>query len=390
MLTEKQLKNWLIEELYLAYVMARKGKQNTVNVQKFEYNRDINLVLLAEDILSFKYKPTRSVAFIISEPTVREIFAADFRDRIVHHFLINQVGDFWEKRLSSRSFSCRRQKGTLYGIKRLEKDVQKVTCNWQKPAWVMKLDLQGYFMSLPRAGLVEKVVWGLDMQYPLQEKDPVYLICKHLWTEILLDDPISGVRIKGNKSDWKILPPSKSMFNSGEGKGIVIGNLTSQWASNIFLDSLDRYVTITLGFKTYGRYVDDMYFVASTKEELLLLRGKVEAYIKQMGLVAHPKKFFLQPIKNGVPFLGATVYTGRTLLGGRFIKKLKLLNGQFEVYGCCEKNLLSAVSYRGLAKHHNHQVTLNVVLGKSRVKQIETWRPKKQDDVFNWFQRYGG
>ena len=80
------------------------------------------------------------------------------------------------------------------------------------------------------------------------------------------------------------------MFNSQPGRGIVIGNLTSQWASNMALDPLDRYVCVTLGHAWYGRYVDDAYFVAATKQELLDIRPKVEEFIANLGLVVHPKK----------------------------------------------------------------------------------------------------
>lgn len=115
---------WLIGKLYQAFAEARKGKLNTVNEQRFEENRDIELIKLAEAILNKTYVPTRSVAFIITEPTPREIFAASFRDRVIHHFLVQQCGHFWDKRLSARSFSCREGKGVLYGVRYLEQDIQ--------------------------------------------------------------------------------------------------------------------------------------------------------------------------------------------------------------------------------------------------------------------------
>lgn len=174
--SREQLCNWLAEQLYYAFVEARKGKTKTINEQQFEENRDRELYSLAKDIIGRTYAPSRSVAFIITEPTPREIFAASFRDRVVHHFLIQQTGDFWDKRLSPRSFSCRNGKGTLYGIHHLENDIRSVSCNYTKPAWIMKIDLQGYFMSLSRQYLFKRAHWGLGRQFP--KGGPLYEICQ--------------------------------------------------------------------------------------------------------------------------------------------------------------------------------------------------------------------
>jgi hypothetical protein len=261
--------DWLAVRFYHAFAEARKGKLKTVNEQKFEEDRDRNLADLTDKVLSRAYAPMRGVAFIIMDPVAREIFAANFRDRMIHHFLVQITEDFWNKRLSPRSFSCREGKGTLYGVRRLETDLRKATRNWTREAWVMKIDFHGYFMSLPRDYLYERVVWGLDRQFP--NKGPIYDICKYLWERVLFDDPTDGVRIKGKASDWDVLPRSKSLFFAPEGQGIVIGNLTSQWVSNMALDPLDRYTKFELGCHYYGRYVDDAYFIAETKEELLAM-----------------------------------------------------------------------------------------------------------------------
>lgn len=192
-------------------------------------------------------------------------------------------------------------------------------------------------MSLPREYLFERVCWGLDRQFP--QKGPIYEICKYLWYETVFDNPISSVKIKGSRSDWDILPPSKSMFNSKPGHGIVIGNLTSQWLSNMALDPFDRYVQFDLGIKHYGRYVDDAYFVATTRDELLNARPLIENYIKSLGMVVHPKKFYLQSINKGIEFLGVKVYPGRVILGQRFCKNMRNLQHIINVDGLSNKNI---------------------------------------------------
>jgi len=369
---DEELWIWLVERFYLAFAEARKGKLNTVNEQKFEEDRDRNLTELARIVLERKYVPLRGVAFIITVPTPREIFAASFGDRMIHHFLIQLTGGFWDKRLSPRSFSCREGKGTLYGVKILESDLRKATNNWQRNAWIMKIDFQGYFMSLPREYLFERVMWGLDRQFPTG--GPIYDICQYLWKIVLFDDPTDGVRIKGDASNWDKLPRSKSLFFAPEGRGIVIGNLTSQWVSNMALDPLDRYAQMELGCKYYGRYVDDAYFIADTKEELLIMREKVTAFAESLGLKIHPKKFYLQPAANGVSFLGAVVYPGRTVLAKRFRHNLYKLKRNIDENGLLFENLVSLIAYKGLAKHYNHKRTFDKIFEKDISKDIKKWQ----------------
>ena len=368
---KNELEEWLSGCLYNAFYEARKNKLNTINEQLFEVHREQELINLTRDIINRVYTPSSSVAFIITEPTPREIFAAPFRDRVVHHFLIQQNGDFWNKRLSHRSFSCRQGKGTLYGINCLKKDIINVSRQYTEDAWVMKIDLQGYFMSLSRKYLFERVCWGLDRQFPL--KGPIYEVCKYLWYETIFDNPIDNVKIKGAPDDWDILPLSKSMFNSKPGHGIVIGNLTSQWLSNMALDTFDRFVVHDLGIKQYGRYVDDAYFVARTKEELLYVRPLIEDYIKKLGLVVHPKKFYLQSVHRGVSFLGVVIYPGRVVLGRRFCKNMRILKSKIEEDGLSVANIESVRAYSGLAKHFNYKKTMNKNIGKNNLKNVRKW-----------------
>ncbi len=368
---DEDLRDWLLKRLYQSFADARKRKTKTANEQIFEEDRDINLSRLADEIINRTYKPERSVAFIITKPTPREIFAASFRDRIVHHFLIQQVGNFWDKRFSSRSFSCRDGKGNLYGTRCLEKDIKKATSEFKDP-WVMKIDLQGYFMSLSRVYLFERVCWGLEKQLPAG--GPIYDMCRFLWSKIIFDDPLLGVKLKGPPSDWSILPPSKSMFNSPQGKGVVIGNLTSQWVSNMALDPLDRCVYFDLKCKSYGRYVDDAYFVADTKEELLAIRKKVTYFLSSIGLTVHPKKFYLQPASKGVSFLGVVVYPGRTVLGKRLRKNISELNTSIIRGGLSKKCLNRLVVYKGLSMHYNYKNTFKKIFGSKLLNKSMKWQ----------------
>lgn len=346
------LETWLDRELILAYLDARKGKLKTQDEMRFELNEMENLLNLREAILRRTYRPGRGIAFIVDKPVMREIFAAPFRDRVVHHLLFNAVADWWDRRLIADCYSCRPGKGTDYGIRRLAKNIRRASENYTKSAYVIKLDIQGYFMSLPRKALFERVMWGLDRQYP--EKGGVYEILKFLWARIIFDDPTKNVLRRGDKAKWATLPKSKSLFYQPPGKGIVIGNLSSQLLSNIYLDKLDRYVTGELGYKYYGRYVDDFYIVvekakyAQAKADV----AKIEQLLKEMGLVLHPKKRYYQEINKGVSFLGKVVYPGRIVAGQR-VRANFYRAAEECVAG--KRDPESIISYLGLLKHYQGQ-----------------------------------
>jgi hypothetical protein len=228
-----------------------------------------------------------------------------------------------------------------------------VSENNRKPTYVLKLDLQGYFMSLPRVELFKSACWGLDRQF---EKDSFeYKTCRYLWKEIIFDDPTRDV-VRRCPWNWKVLPKSKSLFHAKEGCGIVIGNLTSQLLSNIYLDKLDRYVTLELGFKPYGRYVDDFYIVHNDKQELLDLYVKIDEFLKNIGLKLHPKKKFLQEINKGIPFLGAVVYPFRIHPNKRTKNGFFRTAHELYVEDCSEERRAfleeSHTSYNGIIEHY--------------------------------------
>lgn len=326
--------NFLLHELWRAYNDARKGKRRTIDEHRFELNAMEDLINLRDSILRGFYKPSRGVAFIVHDPVVREIVAAPFRDRVVHHFLYNTCADWWDRRFLPDSYSCRKGKGTLYGQKRLAHHICQATNNYTTPAFAVKLDIQGYFMSLNHDKLYQRVLWGLEQQfYHSVRPDPenqilchpadkthLYHTLQYLWHEIIYDEPMQNIAIRGQRSDWKLLPKSKSLFHQPKGRGIVIGNLTSQLLSNIFLDQLDRFVHFDLGYAHYGRYVDDFFIIvpAEQREQLLRDINVIRHFLSsELKLTLHPKKQYKQFVDHGVPFIGAVVYPGFIVPGQR-------------------------------------------------------------------------
>lgn len=354
----KKYENQLLFELYVAYLEARRGgKRSTFDEHKFEVNEYENLISLRDSLLNKTYRPSRGTAHIIHNPVIREIFAASFRDRVVHHWMYDNVYDWWDARFIYDSYSCREGKGTKFGIERLAHHIQSCSDNYKEKVWVIKLDIQGYFMSLPREKLYERAMWGLNRQFE-GDYGKKYEMLRFLWQQTIFDDPCKGVKKKGWPYDWMDLPDSKSLFKQPPGVGIVIGNLTSQLLSNIYLDQLDRYVVFDLKWKHYGRYVDDFYIVV-TEEELPKAVSDIEAikkYLARIGLALHPHKVSIQPADRGVPFLGGVVYPGRVYPGKRIVRNARKAFNE-TVAGV--RDIESVVSYIGHMKYFSHDKLLN-------------------------------
>jgi len=303
----------LMCDLYMAYLDARKNKRRTKSQILFEMHLEDNLMELYRDLYTGKYKVGRYMCFIIEDPVKREVFAATFRDRVVHHLVYNCIKPVLDRKFIYDSYSCREGKGVLMGIERLDHHIRSCSDNYRKETWVLKMDIRGYFMSIDKELLyarVQKMLLGED--YPHRE------LVAELLRKIIFSDPTKGCYRKGSLEDWKGLPPSKSLFTAKEGCGLPIGNLTSQLFSNVYLSALDDYVKRELKFKHYGRYVDDFYIVCHDRERLRDAVGKIRDFLwNELGLVLHPQKTYLQKICNGVPFLGALVKPYRIYVSNR-------------------------------------------------------------------------
>ncbi len=143
--------------MFQAYYDARKNKRKTINQLKFELEYEKNLFELYDEIIENRYKPKRSIAFIVNKPVKREIFAADFRDRVVHHLIFNYISPIFEKTFINDSYSCRVGKETHYGIKRIDKFIRSCSENYQKDCYILKLDITGYFMAINKTILFQKI-----------------------------------------------------------------------------------------------------------------------------------------------------------------------------------------------------------------------------------------
>ncbi|MBQ3271287.1 hypothetical protein IJH10_01635 [Candidatus Saccharibacteria bacterium] len=349
-------------KLYRACEDALRHKLNSPHVSAFVVELVPNLELLFHDIIHRTYHPRPGIAFVVKEPVKREVFAAQIRDRIIHHFIFNEVAPWWIKRFSYDSYSCIEQRGNLFGIQRCVKQLRKASHNYTETVWIYKGDISSFFMSLPRQKLYERALWGLEHQF--KRKDPMFDLLKYLWYEIIFDEPTIGVEKRGDLSLWKELPPEKSLFHQPLGRGIVIGNLSSQLLSNIYLDLLDRFIKIELGYQFYGRYVDDFYIIVreSEREKLLKDIPRIENQLIKMGLTINRRKTNFQIADKGLPFLGTVIYPGRVIPGRRIRKSTQRALIEYTAGVASEETL---ISYLGLLIHYNSKKILGKIFDKA-------------------------
>jgi hypothetical protein len=147
----------LFQLLVQAYLDCRRTKRNSASALAFEANAERNLFDLHDELVSGEYQPGRSICFVITHPKPREVWAAEFRDRIAHHLLYNEIAPGFHRRFVADSCACIPGRGTLYAAKRLEGQVRSYTQNWSRPAHYLKCDLANFFVSIDKSVLLEQL-----------------------------------------------------------------------------------------------------------------------------------------------------------------------------------------------------------------------------------------
>lgn len=309
----------LLLDLYRAYKDARRHKRRREYQLRFERNVEGELIRLRDAIISGRWRPGPSTCFIIHDPKMREVFAAQFRDRIVHHLLYNYIAPLLVPGFIRDSYSCITGRGTHDGILRLEEKIRRVSCNYSRPCYVLKLDIEGYFMHINRLKLLEICLKSLR-PFRLMMDEP---LVRYLLESIIMDNPTDNCRRRGPLSDWDGLPNSKSLFYSPPNCGLPIGNLTSQLFSNIYLDLFDKYMTTLLGQDSYGRYVDDVYVVGTNAAALRRLVPLADSFLKEeLGLSLSRNKIAIYSAYRGVEFLGAYLKPFRRYVGNHCLMRM--------------------------------------------------------------------
>ena len=328
----------LLLDLHAAYQLARMHKAGKGYVRTFEKDLDGNLSRLADDILSRSYAPEPSSCFVITRPKKREVFAAQFRDRIVHHLYYNYVHELFERTFIQDSYSCIRKRGTHYGISRLRKHILSESRNYAENCWAMKIDIRGYFMHIDRQRLLD-IALDILRRMGTHKADGVRTwsdvtdmdFVEWLTREIVLLNPAANCKMIGSTEEWSGLDHEKSLFNMPEGCGLPIGNLTSQLMSNVYMNEFDQFMKRTLKCRHYGRYVDDAFVVSRDRRWLRSLVPSVRMFLKErLGLELHEGKTQIADVRRGVEFLGAFIKPYRTYMShaslGRVMESVRTMD----------------------------------------------------------------
>ena len=256
-----------------AYFDCRKRKRKTASAIIYEMDYESKLIALRNRINDRTYMPGKSICFVVTRPRYREVFAAAFEDRIVHHYIALRLEPLFEQIFSPRTFNCRKGKGQLYGVNILRQDIKDCSNGYTTDCYIMKLDLQGFFMSINKAMLARLIDRFVVERYDGPDKEDLRFLCR----TVVLHKPENNCERHSPKHYWNYLPANKSLFTNGDGLGVAIGNLFSQLFANFLLNTLDWFLIKELGFTYVGRYVDDFYVVDRDKAKLLASVPRIRA-----------------------------------------------------------------------------------------------------------------
>ena len=288
------------QNLHLAYLKARRCKRYREEILRFSYNLERNLLNLRQELLSQTYWHGGYREFVVFEQKRRQIKAAPFRDRVVHHALCHVIEPIFDKGFIDDSYACRKNKGTHKAIKRLEGFIKSAESKSKKEEdktdlYCLQCDVSKYF-----ANIDHKILLGLIKK-----------------------------KIADRKAFWLVQKILNSSYETKSGVGIPLGNLTSQLFANIYLNELDQFVKHQLKEKYYLRYMDDFLILSFDKKKLHKIKNEIEEFLqRRLRLELHPKKVNVFPINKSIDFLGYRIFSNYRLLRKstikRFIKRTKL------------------------------------------------------------------
>ena len=265
------------------------------------------LIALRDRINTRTYAPGKSICFVVTRPRYREVFAASFEDRIVHHYIALRLEPLFEQAFCPYTYNCRKGKGQLYGTN------------------MLRQHLRGFFMSIDKRILADLIDRFVEEKYTGEDKDDLRRLCRI----VILHEPEKNCERHSPASYWNYLPANKSLFTNGEGKGVAIGNLFAQLFANFLLNSLDWMIE-DLGIKYHGRYVDDFYMIHPDKTVLLSAVPKIREKLSELGLELNERKFYFQHYTKGIEFTGSILKPNRVYTCNRtitnFIAAVRRLN----------------------------------------------------------------
>lgn len=320
------------DNLYHAFLEARRGKRYRMDVMRYAINLEENLINLQNHLIWKTWQPGAQREFIVKEPKLRLIQAPPFADRVVHHALVQMVDPMFERKFIPDSFACRIDKGTQRAVFRVQHFLRVAKRNWGDGVYVIKADISKYFASIRHDILM------IEVERTISDPDVLWL-----WRQI-----VAG-------------------YGHDDGVGLPVGALTSQIAANIMLNRLDHIAKDDMGIKHYCRYMDDFIAVLPNKaeaERVMRLLGEV---VNSLGLSLNPKTA-IHPWQRGVDFCGYRIWPTHILPRKRNMKRARLaFRGMAAKYrdGKVDREHVRqrVMSFLAYAKHCNAHRTVQGVLG---------------------------
>lgn len=286
---------------------------------------------LAKPLAQGGWRPSRTYSFVVSRPKLREIHAAPFADRVVHHVLVERLARLYEPIFIHDSYANRLGKGTHAAVDRLQSFMRQASAEGSRPAFALQLDIANFFNSIHRPTLFRLLQHRLARAVRANKLDSAEAAALQDHCRALLStDPTLGVRRRGSPKVFEQVPPPKRLGGQGPARGLPIGNLTSQFFANVYLNELDQFVKHQLKAHWYVRYVDDFVLLHPDSAQLLAWRSQIEAFLTgrlglKLKIMADP-----HPLQQGTDFLGYVTRPFYRLARRRVVKRLQACLRTFE------------------------------------------------------------
>ena len=285
-----------VAQVFEAYYDCRRRKRNTASARAFEVNLEANMIALFEELRAGTWVPAPASMFVVRHPKPREVWAADFRDRIVHHLVHRAIGPIFERAFIHDSCACIKGRGTLYAADRLDGHLRSATENWSKPAFYLKADIANFFGSIRQ-----------DSLFKMLERRIHDLTMLDLCRKLVFQDVRQDAIVRSTPKELALVSPHKSLLRAAPGVGLPIGNLSSQFFANVYLDGLDQMIKRRLGMRHYVRYVDDMVIVHESPTVLLAAANAIRVHLAEIGMTLAERKTFVAPVEKGIDFVGSII-----------------------------------------------------------------------------------
>lgn len=326
------------EEVRFAYHDCMRGKKRSKQALDYMQIAYYDLPCLAWELYTNTYIPTTSTCFLVKYPKLREVFAANFRDRIVHHWIILRLEPLFEHRFVSQgnvSFNCRKGLGTNKCVLHIANGMKRVSNSYRSEAWVFKGDLVGFFMSINKNllwYLLERFLkrWRFNSERNGFEHYGLYGMREMYWDNLLhatkvtvMHHPEDNCILNSPISMWKNLAKNKSLFGCDDGE--PIGNLTTQQFANFLLSFFDAFILWIYRGKNfcYARFVDDWTIICDDKKFIISSIQKMEVFLRKLSLEMHKDKRYLQPVSHGVKMVGSVIKPNRIYLSSRTLSRFE-------------------------------------------------------------------